>query len=103
MKKVTIIVFLMLFMMSCTQRGCQSLQREFQYTDRNYKITVYSGGKIVKIYQFRGILNQEQNSDGVFWFVGNELVEVSGDYIVESYPDGAFQTYTWSDTTLNFN
>jgi len=75
---------MMFALASCTQRGCQSASREFQYSERNYKVHLYSGGKEVFTDSFTGIINQEDHSDGLYYFRGDKLIEISGEYIIES-------------------
>jgi len=104
MKKQFILVLLLLSLTSCTQRGCQSFNRSFQFTERYYKVSVYSGGKVVKQFQFKGIINQEENSDGIYWYDNyGELIEVSGDYIVESSNNGNFKEEIISWNTVDID
>lgn len=35
-------------------------------------------------YKFRGILNNEEHSDGYFFIVNDTLIEVSGDLVIKS-------------------
>lgn len=92
MKKQFILILTLLFLTSCTQRGYQSFNRRFQFTERYYRVSVFSGGKIIKQFNFKGIINQEENSDGIYWYdTYGELIEVSGDYIVESSSNGTFK------------
>jgi len=83
MKKV-IIALIVITLTSCTQRGCQSWKRTQQYSSRAYGVYMYSGGKIVFEDHFTGIINQEEHSDGIFYFKNDTLIEVNGDYIVKS-------------------
>ena len=85
MKKTTkLLLGALLLLSSCTQRGCQSLNREFQTSARNYDITLYSGGKVIRHDQFNGIVNQEDHSDGLYYFKGDSLIEIGGQYIIKS-------------------
>ena len=79
-----IIALIILISTGCTQRGCQRFERSFQYSERHYIIQQYSGGKLVNEWNFKGILNNEENSDGYFFFKGDTLIEVSGDIVVKS-------------------
>lgn len=76
-------IFLFLFC-SCTKQGCQAWDRSQQYSDRTYQVKVYSGGKVVYSDQFSGIINQEEKSDGIYYYKIDTLVEISGDYIIKS-------------------
>ncbi len=85
MKKVLFIfIASLLLFTSCTQRGCQSFNRRFQYSSRTYNVKVYSGGQIVFEDNFTGIVNQEESSDGIFYTKDGKLIEISGDYILTS-------------------
>ncbi len=83
MKKL--IIALLLLSTGCTQRGCQRLEKKMQFSERNYHIRQYSGGKCVGDYRFRGILNDVENGDGYFFFRADTLVEVSGDLTIKSW------------------
>ena len=92
MKKIQILfIVLMLGLTSCTQRGCQAVERGVQFSERYYQVSLFSGGKIVKQYTFKGIVNQETNSEGVYWIQDGKLIEISGDYIIESSDNTPFQ------------
>lgn len=82
--KKTIIVLAAILLSSCTQRGCQRWKRQQQYSSRAYGVYMYSGGKMIFEDHFKGIINQEQHSDGIYYFKGDTLVEVNGDYIIKS-------------------
>ena len=84
MKKLYIMLLVVL-VKGCTPRNCQSLDRSFQYSDRHYDVKQYSGGKLIGEYKFYGILNNEEHSDGYFFFKGDTLIEVSGDLTITSY------------------
>jgi hypothetical protein len=45
---------------------------------------MFSGGDTVFHDTFTGILNSEENSDGVYYYKSDTLVEVSGDYTIKS-------------------
>lgn len=83
MKKLSI--FLLILMTGCTERGCQKLEKSMQFSERNYHIIQYSGGKVVGEYRFHGILNDSEGSDGYFFFKQDTLVEVSGDLTIKSW------------------
>lgn len=83
MKKITYI--LLAFTISGCQRGCNRIEKEFEYKERKYEIYLYSGGEIVFYDKFTGIVNDSKNSDGVYYFNENGyLVEISGDYVIKS-------------------
>lgn len=45
---------------------------------------MFSGGKVVFSDKFEGILNNSETSDGVYYYKGDSLIEISGDYTVKS-------------------
>lgn len=83
MKKL--ILFCLLISLASCQRACTSFDRDVQFTDRNYNIKTYSGGKLISEYNFKGILNNQKNSDGYYFYKNDTLVEVSGDILVKSW------------------
>jgi hypothetical protein len=84
MKKQTLLFIGLLCLTSCTQRGCQSFQKDTQFSERHYEITLYSGGQPVFKDRFKGIVNGEKGTDGFYYFKGDTLIEVSGEYIIKS-------------------
>lgn len=84
MKKTLPILALIALTLSSCARGCQSAERSWQSSDRSYEITVYSGGDTVFVDKLDGIINQEEKSDGIFYYHGDTLIEISGDYILKS-------------------
>jgi len=83
MRKTIIYLVLCIALTSCA-RGCQSIDKEFQTTDRGYEIVMYSGGDTVFYDKVKTIINSEENSDGIYYYKNDTLIEVSGDYIIKS-------------------
>lgn len=83
MKKIFILLVFLLSLSSC-ERVFQQWSRDVQTTDRTYHIIQYSGGKIIAVYDFKGMLNNSENSDGYYFFKNDTLIEVSGDLIIKS-------------------
>ena len=85
MKKIFILLLILVSVsfFSC-KRGLQKFERGFQATNRTYHIEQYSGGLLIEIYDFEGILNNSENSDGYYFFKNDTLIEVSGDLIIKS-------------------
>lgn len=83
MKKLLLITAGVILLSSC-QRGCQRFEKNFQTTNRDYEITMYSGGEPVYKDKFNGIVNDTDGSDGCYYTKGDTLIEVSGDYILKS-------------------
>jgi hypothetical protein len=83
MKKTILIAIAVLTLSSC-QRGCTKIERSFQTSERDYSIVMFSGGDTVFVDNFRGIVNNSEHSDGIYYYKNGELVEVSGDYVIKS-------------------
>ncbi len=83
MKKL--LIFIGLLALTGCQRGCASVERNFQVGPRNYHVQQYSGGKLIGDYRFNGILNNQEQSDGFYFYKQDTLVEVSGDITVTSW------------------
>lgn len=60
------------------------MERSFQTSSRNYEVVMYSGGDTVFYDRFNGIINNSENSDGCYYYRGDSLIEISGDYIIKS-------------------
>lgn len=71
--------------MSSCQRGCTRMERSFQTSERDYEVVMFSGGDTVFVDKFRGIINNSEHSDGIYYYKNDELVEVSGDYVIHSH------------------
>lgn len=82
-KKIGAFVLIALLVGGCA-RGCESLEREFQTSDRQYHIKQYSGGVLIKEWNFIGILNNQDASDGYYFTVNDTLYEIGGDLIISS-------------------
>lgn len=76
MKKVFILFGIILLFTSCS-RFWEATKRDLQVSDRNYHIEQYSGGKLIKVYDFKGILNNSSQSDGFYFYKNDILVEIS--------------------------
>jgi hypothetical protein len=83
MKKLILILCVAVTLTGCS-RGCSKMERSFEVGERDYEITMFSGGDTVFYDSFRGIVNNSEASDGVFYFKGEALIEVSGDYVITS-------------------
>lgn len=70
--------------LSSCARSCQSFSRNFSdNVSSDVRVTFYSGGQIIKVYEFHGIVSNSKNSDGYFFYYKGKGVEVSGDVLVE--------------------
>ena len=80
-----IIFIACLVALSSCQRSCASLERSVQVSSRYYEVKQYSDGRLIGYYRFKGILNNQEHSDGYYWYENDTLIEVSGDITVKSY------------------
>lgn len=83
MKKTIMIAMAALTLSSC-QRSCTKIERSFQSSERDYSIVMFSGGDTVFVDNFKGIVNNSEHSDGIYYYKNGELIEVSGDYVIKS-------------------
>ena len=83
MKRLPIYIAL-LFLGGC-QRACVRCDKAVQVSERNYTITMFSGGDTVFIDRFKGIVNNSEHSDGIYHYNNDgDLIEISGDYVIKS-------------------
>jgi len=82
MKKALILISV--FALTGCQRGCQKFDKAIQTSERNYEVIMFSGGDTVFVDKFTGIVNNSEHSDGIYYFKNNQLIEVSGDYVIKS-------------------
>jgi hypothetical protein len=64
--------------------GCALAMQEFQrditkFSRGKYRVIQYSGGKVIGTWEFFGIVNRHEYTNKLFFFVGDTLVELSGD------------------------
>jgi hypothetical protein len=83
MKRVFMAVGLTIALTGCS-RSCEKASRNFESGNRVYEITVYSGGDVVFQDEFTGIINDAEGSNGCYYFKGDSLIEINGDYILKS-------------------
>jgi hypothetical protein len=83
--RVTILLLALAVTLGGCARGCESNKRETM-GKRKYEVEVWSGDSLIHTYRFTGILNNQDNSDGYYWFQGDTLYEVSGTTIVRAHP-----------------
>lgn len=82
LRHILLVIGFSLLLSSC-ERGCQRLKRNTQTSKRSYVIEIYSGGKLIFTEHFHGIVTEEEGN-GCYYYKGDTLVEVSGDYILKS-------------------
>jgi hypothetical protein len=82
MKKQILIYVLMAVMLTSCARGCQDWNRKTVSNHaQNVRVSLYSGGEVVKVWEFHGIVNNDANS--IFFYYEGKLVEVDGDVLIE--------------------
>lgn len=80
-KQFLIIAFIAITLSSCA-RGCQDWNRStVSNHNQNVRVSLYSGGQVVKTWEFNGIVNNDE--DAIFFYYEGKLVEVDGDVLVE--------------------
>jgi hypothetical protein len=84
MKRTTILALTLIMFASCTERSCQSIKKGQQYSERNYDVTLFSGGDTVFHDRFKGIVNDDSGESSIYYFKGDSLIEIHGDYVVKS-------------------
>jgi hypothetical protein len=79
-----LIAIIAIVSLSSCARSCQGLSRDLlDNTSQDVRVTMYSGGVLIKMYEFNGIISNSANSDGYYFYYKGKLVEVSGDILIE--------------------
>lgn len=81
--KSLIVAFFACLLFGCTAMDQQQYKRQVS-GEGDYMIVMYSGGAVVFKDSFHGVVNNSEHSDGCYYFKGDTLVEVSGDYVIKS-------------------
>lgn len=71
----------------CTVIGCTSAQQsQWGALGSNQRVTLYSGGQVVRVWTSNGKVMSETDSDGYYFTDGatGKLVRVTGDVVVET-------------------
>jgi len=77
MRKLFIIILLL--MLTGCARECEEAKRKLQSGDKPCIVKQYSGGELIGKWEFDGIINSDETSDGYYFTIGDTLYEVSGD------------------------
>jgi len=85
MKRFSILILVLLFASTSCARFRQNNQRNlFDNHKHDIKVTLYSGGKEVRIWDLKdAIISNSISSDGYYFYVKDQLVEISGDIVIE--------------------
>lgn len=80
MKRIILLAAIAVSMLSCTDA---EWAKNTNYGE-NFKVEMYSGGKLVREWVSSGKVNSEPKSDGYYFKEKgtNKLVEVSGDVVI---------------------
>jgi hypothetical protein len=78
------LIILIVVALSSCQRWTARVEKKYQVSERKYELTMFSGGQVVFKDSVKTIVNSEDNSDGIYYYKGDTLVEVSGDYVLKS-------------------
>lgn len=79
-----ILLLVCIIAISGCQRACTGCQRDLQTSSRSYHIEQYNGGKLIGVWDFTGMLNNESHSDGFYFYQNDTLIEISGALIIKS-------------------
>lgn len=86
MKKLFAIGLLLIavFLSGCSSMGNRLVKMSTDTLGGDYRVTLFSGGHAVKIWEVENsIINEEQGSDGWFFSCKNKLIRISGEVVVE--------------------
>lgn len=81
-RKLPLFVFVSFLFASCA-KNVQSCNRKTTGR-RDYTIVVYSGGDTVFVDTLKNKILNEEAGNGMFYYKGDTLIEISGDYIIKS-------------------
>jgi len=75
-----LMVLALWLLQGCSALAVQDLQRDTtKFSRGRYRVMQYSGGQVIGKWEFYGIVNRFEGTNKVFFFVGDTLVELSGD------------------------
>ena len=84
MKKNSLIILALFTLCGC-QRSCTKFEKSIQKDkERDYNIMVFSAGDTVFVDSFRGVVNVSKDEKTIYYFKNDELIEISGEYILRS-------------------
>ena len=72
-----------LMLVSACDRDYEKIRRDIQVGKKSYRIELFSGGKLVKYWDTKTIVNSSEKSDGYYFRDSDEnLIEISGDVVI---------------------
>lgn len=83
MKKLIVCIVVALGLVGCGSIGNRVGKLGSSMKNGDFKVTLYSGGQVVKSWDVNGYINTEQQSDGYYWYSNGKIVRVSGDVVIE--------------------
>lgn len=68
--------------------GCGGVMNSCQRLGANarnasFKVTLYSGGEIVREWDVKGYISSESSTDGYFFVQNGKVVRITGDIVIE--------------------
>ena len=79
-----LLVILLVFTTGCASLGNSVVRTRTGITGGHFLVSQYSGGQLIRQWEVRGIITEEEYSDG--WnFNCHGLVRLSGDVVVEPF------------------
>lgn len=83
MKNQIFVPLIAIVMLGCTARDRNGISRSFS-GNRVYHIKLYSGGKLIRDDKFTGVVDNQDSSDGMYYYKNDTLVEIGGQYEITS-------------------
>jgi len=84
MKKLFIVFLISLFLLSCAGIENWFTKAKSGTMKGNFKVTLYSGGQPVKIWDVKnGFISSETQSDGWYFNYNGKLIRISGTVVIE--------------------
>lgn len=70
------------FFLSC-DRDYEKMRRDMQVGNKSYRIELFSGGKLIKYWDTKTLVNNSDKSDGYYFRDSDgNLIEISGDVVI---------------------
>jgi hypothetical protein len=81
---IVILVILAMSTLSCKKQATR-WKKEHMGAKRNYVVKHYSGGKLINTHRFKGVLLNQEDSDGYYYYKGDTCYDLSGDLEIISW------------------
>ncbi len=84
MKAVILVSIALLTLVGC-ERSYVKMEKSLDKNKaRSYNLVVFNGGDTIFVDNFDGVVNVSKEDNSIYYFKNNELIEISGDYILRS-------------------